>query len=268
MSKDRQSTRFFRFPPHFMTEETVRQIRVRKERRRIYENLDAIVIDEASMVRADILDAINWFLQKYGPKKGLAFGGVQIILVGDLFQLPPIVGRQEQQYFHQVYKTPYFFSAKCYNAVGFQTIQLSTIFRQHDDEFITILNKIRNGDMDKETLDRLNRRVGAVVKGVNSDQPPVTLATTNKVVTEINHSQLDKIPREAYSFRATTKGNFPNSGSALPCPGQLNLKQGARVMFVKNGENWVNGSLGKVVKVDDKQIGVKLDRGGTHIVTP
>lgn len=255
---------FFHFPPRMLTQETVHRI---KYNSRLFKQLDTIVIDEASMIRADMLDAIDWFLRKHGKDKNLPFGGIQLILVGDLFQLPPVLTYSEMSVFSQLYTSPYFFSAQAYQQSDFQTLKLTKIFRQHDEHFISVLNQIRYGDVSMEALEPINKRVQKKASFFTT-QIPVTLATTNKVVQEINTSRLATINKDEHTFTATIENEFPQQEAYFPVEMDLKLKEGARVMFVKNGGTWVNGSLGVVHKLEKNQILVKMDVSNEVISVP
>lgn len=254
---------FFHLPPRFITSNAIS----RKVNSRLYRDLDAIIIDEISMVRADILDGIDEFLRIHGKDRNVPFGGVQMIFVGDLFQLPPIVSRQEIDVFRQFYESPYFFSSKVFQIIRPTVMELSNIFRQKDEVFITILNKIRIGDVSIQELHDINARI------VTGDYEKVrreyiTLATTNSVVDGINDSELNKIQGPLFTYRATTEGSFPTDERTLPVESELKLKKGARVIFVKNDKarRWVNGTLGIVHELDEETIKVKLDDEGFHDV--
>ena len=253
---------FFKLPPRMITEEVINQTR---SRNRIYKTIDTYIIDEASMVRADLLDGIDLFLRRFGRNENQPFGGAQMILVGDLFQLPPVVTYYEREALGQLYETPYFFSAQTYPKARFSTIELSEIFRQNDKEFIDTLNNIRVGEIDTQRLEQINTKV-------NKSKPrfakhPVTLTSTNSVADTINLSELKKLSTPEETFEATIKGKFPTQERTTPAPIELTLRKNARVMFVKNGAKWVNGSLGKVVDWDDDSIQVKLDESGEIITT-
>lgn len=238
---------FFRFKPD-ITPETVRNIRLRKEDRDIFERLDAVIIDEISMVRADLFDCVDVFLRRYGPYSRKPFGGVQMILLGDLYQLPPVVRRSEEGIFRDVYDSPYFFSAKAFDQLIIEFIDLSTIYRQVDDEFVSLLNAIRHNAAGTSHLDKLNARVNAAFV------PPedgffVYLTTTNAMADRINAHQLKMVSGEEFGFQARIDGKFEER--ALPTKEFLQLKTGAQVMLLNNDPNghWVNGSIGKIVSV-------------------
>jgi len=252
---------FFHLPPHFLDPRSS----PRHSNLRIYKDLDIIIIDEISMVRADLFDGLDRFLRVNGKDKNLPFGGVQIIVVGDLYQLPPIVTREEMSLFERYYDTPYFFSAEAFDGGEFTVIELTTIFRQKDEKYIELLNKIRIGDTNMHDLDLVNDRL--VTHNYEKVRREfITLATTNSVVSGINDSELNKIDAPLFTYNATVAGNFPTEERALPVEMELKLKKGARVIFVKNDKarRWVNGTSGVIEVLEKDGIKVKLDEDGFH----
>lgn len=256
---------FFHLPPRFLDPKSPS----RHSNSRIYKDLDTIIIDEISMVRADLFDALDRFLRTNGKDKNLPFGGVQIIVVGDLYQLPPIVTREEMGVFNEFYESPYFFSSHAFSQASFSVIELTHIFRQKDEAYILLLNKIRTGNASIQDLELVNSRI------VTHDYEKVrrefiTLATTNSVVAAINDSELNKINQPLFKYNAIVEGNFPTEERALPVELELKLKKGARVIFIKNdkGRRWVNGTSGVIQELNKEEIKVKLDDEGFHkIVT-
>jgi ATP-dependent exoDNAse (exonuclease V) alpha subunit len=254
---------FFHLAPRFVDPNQNPQV----SNSRIYRDVDTIIIDEISMVRADIFDRIDKFLRTNGKDKSLPFGGIQIIVVGDLFQLPPIVTREEQYVFNQFYESPYFFSSNAFTASGFSVIELTHIFRQKDEKYIMLLNKIRIGKVSTSDLEMINERI--VVKDYEKVRRDyITLATTNSVVNAINDSELNKIDQPLFTYTANVEGNFPTEERILPVELQLKLKKGARVIFVKNdkGRRWVNGTSGIIAELSQDTIKVKLDEEGFHTI--
>lgn len=256
---------FFHLPPRFITPHSV----PRKVNSRMYREIDMIIIDEISMVRADVLDGIDHFLRIHGKDRSQPFGGVQMVFVGDLYQLPPIVTREDMAIFQQFYDSPYFFSSEAFSSTPFLSIELSYIFRQKDESFITLLNKIRVGAISTTDLSTINNQV--VLKNYEKVRRDyVTLATTNSVVNAINDSELNKINTPLFTYQATIEGDFPTEDRLLPVELELKLKKGARVIFVKNdkGRRWVNGTSGTIEELGSESIKVKLDEDGFHkIVT-
>lgn len=218
-------------------------------RREVIGQIDTLIIDEASMLRADLFDIVAWALQTYGKNSYAPFGGVQLILVGDLFQLPPVVTREEEGFFKTNYQTPYFFSAKNYDESAFSTIELTKVFRQTGDEsFVTILNAIREGYLDDAMLESLNSRY------IENFECPthemwVTLASTNKVANQRNTEQLAKLNSDEHTSQATIYGDL--SGFAFPTEKDLKFKIGSQIMMINNSfeGGWVNGTIATITNV-------------------
>lgn len=254
---------FFHFPPQMITAELVAKARIND---RIYKQVDMIVIDEVSMVRADLLDGIDLFLRKFGRDKNLPFGGTQIVLVGDLFQLPPVLTDEEKFIFERFYSSPYFISSKAFSTGNFFKLELSRIFRQDDEKFVEFLNRVRVGNASMEVLKTVNERV-RIGHEVDRNKT-VTLTTTNRVAMEINLSQLQKLPEPEFNYEATVEGDFPTKEVNLPVEWKLRLRKGARVVFVKNGGLFVNGTLGTVKLLSEEEIVVKIDESGEEVAVP
>ena len=196
-----------------------------------------------------------------GEKKNGSFGGIQMVFVGDLFQLPPVLRREESEVFFQLYETPYFFSADSFNTRDFLVIELQTIFRQKDTTFIEILNQIRVGNVSAQVLDPINKQHTTSKTERNKY---ITLTTTNAVAQSINESELNKIQNPQFTYIATVEGDFPTTDTSLPAEFELKLKKGAHVMFVRNDKErmWVNGTLGTVYELADELIKVKIEESG------
>lgn len=244
---------FFHFPPRILSREAVLNF---KGNDRAFRDLDVIIIDEVSMVRADMLDAIDIFLREFGRSGTLPFGGTQIILIGDLYQLPPVVTEEEKPVINKLYSTPYFFSSDVFSNNKFKTIEFTHIFRQKDPDFINFLNLVRTGNITSDDLRPLNKNVTDTLNDKH-----VTLTTTNRVAQAINDQHLAEIESKLLQFNAYVDGDFPTFGKSLPIELELKLKSGARIMFVKNdkGKQWLNGTLGTVKEVDEKMIKIKID---------
>ena len=241
--------RFFNFKMN-VTPDQIAMGKVKPKDSSIYKNLDTIVIDEVSMVRADLLDCINLFLMKYGPKRNQRFGGVQMIFIGDLYQLPPIVKREEEEIFKSFYKSPYFFSSNSYLETKIKIIELTKVYRQKDDNFINLLNKIRINDISYAEIATLNKRHTEDFKP-NKDNFYINLTTTNSKADETNNKHLSKLKGELYESNAIVNGEFGRE--SYPTLQVLEYKIESQIMMLKNDHRgrWVNGSLG-VIKGKNK----------------
>ena len=244
---------FFGFPPRLI--DPGRDIKKRRFRK-LYEKLDTIVIDEISMVRADLLDHIDYFLQlnRDDPRP---FGGVQMIFFGDLFQLPPVVSRDvEKQLFQTVYSSPYFFSARILQEVTMEMIELQKVYRQENRHFLRLLDAIRLNRLDYDDLENLNDRY---IPDYDSPEAAITLSARNATVDAINRKELERIPLAARTYLATTKGNFPEH--LYPTEALLQLKINAQVMFLRNDpeKQFVNGTIGRIADLKEDKIVVKVE---------
>ena len=252
---------FFQFPPRIITPKVISKIHTNS---RIYKVVDTIVIDEVSMVRADLLDGIDIFMRRYGRDRNQPFGGAQIILAGDPYQLPPVVTSAEEPIISKFYKTPYFFSAKIYNRANFQPLELTEIHRQHDEKFIKLLNLIRHGKVGAQNLKPINDNLTEFYY-TNPEHQGVTLSTTNKVADTINQTYLLKLSGPEYKFQAEIIGKFPENKD-VTVPRNLLLRKGAHVMILKNTGKFKNGDTGIVTRLDQKNIIIKLDSNGEEFV--
>ena len=229
-----------------------------KLKRNIIRSIDLLVIDEISMVRSDLLDAIDSVLRQYRKRHDLPFGGVQLLMIGDLQQLAPVVTAQEEQLLKEHYDTPFFFSSNALKQVGYLTVELKKVYRQQDEQFISLLNQIRENRASDATLQALNQRF------IPNFEPPknsnfIRLTTHNAPAQQINEQQLAALPSRAFSYTAEVEDNFPES--SYPADFMLTLKPGAQVMFIKNDpqHRFYNGMIGEV-------IGVKPDEEGDKII--
>ena len=250
----------FRLPIGVIADHEIEQTR---ELRKLLGTLDTIVIDEVSMVNADLLDAVDRSLRQARQRPHEAFGGAQVVLFGDPYQLAPVPGdADERAYFEDQYRSMWFFDAKVWHNTDLVIYELSTIHRQHEDEFKLMLNAVRHGRVTAEIAQRLNE-TGARPAPTDG---AITLATTNSTVTRINASELARLPGRALTARAEISGEF--GGRAYPADESLELKVGAQVMFLRNDadQRWVNGSIGTVTKIDST-VWVEVD-GETHQVQP
>ena len=220
---------------------------------KLIREVELIIIDEISMVRADIIDFIDKVLRAY-TRNPEPFGGKQLLLVGDIYQLEPVLKDDDRQLLQPFYPSAYFFNAKVWQTMPIVSIELRKVYRQTDDKFIAILDRIRNNTATQHDLDSLNSRV----QTTNTQHPSattqltVTLAARRDTVDFINDQQLDALDGEVSMFKGEIKGNFPES--SLPTPMELHLKPGAQIIFIKNDKEkrWVNGTLGTIEYIDEE----------------
>ena len=232
------------------------RFRYGKEKINIIRSIDLLVIDEISMVRADLLDSVDAVLRKFRDRNK-PFGGVQLLMIGDLQQLPPVVKDDEWQMLHKYYDTPYFFSSQALKQTEYCTIELKKVYRQNDGAFLELLNRIRENHCDRQVLEALNRRY---IPNFEPDKEEgyIRLVTHNYQAQRINDHELEQLPGRSYAFRAKIDGKFPEY--SYPTDEVLELKRGAQVMFVKNdtsGEHrYYNGMIGEVMAVSANGIEV------------
>lgn len=225
-----------------------------KEKRKIMRTLDLLIIDEISMVRVDVLDAIDSVLRRY-REHDKPFGGVQLLMIGDLQQLTPVVRPDEEALLRKYYDTPYFFSSHALRSIDYVTIELSKVFRQQDDTFITILNHIRDGQATTADLQLLNQRfLPHFQPTVESDY--IRLTTHNRMADDFNRRQMISLDEPEFTFVAEIGGQFPDNN--YPADYKLTLKRGAQVMFIHNdaGGKFYNGRIGHVISIDQNHIHV------------
>lgn len=234
--------------------------KMRAEFRSVIRSVDMIIIDEVSMLRADILDAIDVVLRHYRNSK-FPFGGVQMVFFGDMYQLPPVCVNDEWFILKDYYSTPYFFSAKVFEKQEIVCLELDKIFRQKDEDFVEILNQVRNNNISKENFNRLNDRYNPDFD-LENNPDFVVLTTHNAVSDDINESRLIDIDSKTFIFDAAIKGDFPEY--LYPVEQQIVLKKGARVMFTANDHInperlYYNGKMGTVVELEDNNVYVTCD---------
>lgn len=255
---------FFNLKPNFELEEVQNKFK-KPKREKLFINLQTIVIDEISMLRADILDAIDLYLQKARKTKEV-FGGVQMIFIGDLYQLPPVVHNDEKEKFFLLYKTPFFFGSVAFTKIGLEFIELKEIYRQKNMDFINILNNIREKTIKQQDLDLLNSRVQSDF----DDNGFIYLTTTNKNAKSINEEKLSSIDDDLYTFEAIVEGEVV--ANQYPTETELNVKINSQIMFVQNDKDrrWVNGSIGKIISIDERKniVLVELQNGFEVEVEP
>lgn len=240
--------RFF----HFYVDVTTEKIRskdTRPSNPELYKRLQTIVIDEVSMLRADLLDCVDVFLRMYGPDATQAFGGVQIIFIGDLYQLPPVVNKDERDIFGTHYATPYFFSAKALKSASLEVVELETVYRQKDERFINLLNRIRNNSIEPDDIEELNQRYLPDSQDKQTEACTINLTTTNKKADEINAGYLHRLSSKLYRRDAVVRGDFGKE--YYPTATDLQFKVQSQIMLLNNDQKqrWVNGSIGVIEAV-------------------
>ena len=239
-----------------------------KEKRKFIAEVDLIIIDEISMVRADIIDCVDRILRVYSGNMRLPFGGKQLLFVGDVFQLEPVVPSDQKEILSLFYASPFFFSARVFKDINLVPIELQKVYRQTDSVFINILDRIRNNAARKQELDTLNGRYFPSFEPQNEDMY-ITLATRRDQVDFINEKKLAELPGEEYVSVGKIEGDFPES--SLPTQLNLSIKEQAQVIFIDNDyeRRWVNGTIGMVSGIDENgNVYVLLESGVEHLVEP
>ena len=239
-----------------------------KEKRKIIAEVDLIIIDEISMVRADIIDCVDRILRVYSGNMRLPFGGKQLLFVGDVFQLEPVVPSDQKEILSLFYASPFFFSARVFKDINLVPIELQKVYRQTDPVFINVLDRIRNNAARKQELDTLNGRYFPSFEPQNEDMY-ITLATRRAQVDFINEKKLAELPGEEYVSVGKIEGDFPES--SLPTQLNLSIKEQAQVIFIDNDyeRRWVNGTIGMVSGIDENgNVYVLLESGVEHLVEP
>lgn len=240
------------------------------EKIKLLREVELIIIDEISMVRADIIDFIDKILRVYNRNMREPFGGKQLLLVGDIYQLEPVVREDDKKLLSSFYSSNFFFDAKVFYQFQLVSIELKKVYRQSDPVFINILDHIRTSQVANSDLIKLNERVGVTLDEGDS-RLAITLSTRRDTVDFINENKLKELPGDPTLFRGTIEGEFPES--SLPTPMELYLKTGAQVIFIKNDidHQWVNGTLGTVIGFDDDEnsrIYVRTENGEDVMVEP
>jgi hypothetical protein len=260
----------FQLPPQLFlpTDEARRQLfaemQMRANKQRVLRNLELLVIDEISMVRADLLDAIDAVLRHFKHRPAIPFGGVQLLVIGDLFQLSPVVREEEWRLLQPFYDGPYFFQARVFRELKPVYIEFEHVYRQTNQEFLSILNEVRNNALTPQSFAVLNSRVKSLGdQEFRSLEGAITLSTHNSKVDAINQREMDALKGKEYTYKATVTDTFPES--MYPIDEQLTLKVGARVMFIKNDSStdklYYNGKLGVVTSLSKQAINVLCDDG-------
>ena len=244
---------FFGFPPKVIQTRHIKKVRQIE----VLQNLETLIIDEISMVRADVFDAIDYSLRVHRKKLTQPFGGVQLIVFGDLFQLPPVVNLDESGLLQRIYpKGHFFFHSNIFLDAQFKTLELQSIYRQTDDHFIHLLNSVRDGSITTSQLENIN---DSLINHIEMDEGKIILTTTNARASSINQKYLGQLDAEEFSYRGQATGQFYKE--LFPTDEVLKLKKGAQVIMIKNDpeKRWVNGSIGTIHEIALKKIKVKIN---------
>ena len=266
---------FFRIPlkpllpddPDFAVKRLRERMKYPKDLCKLIKELELIIIDEISMVRADVIDFIDKILRVYSSNMREPFGGKQLLLVGDIFQLEPVVTSDMREVLRTHYQNSYFFSANAFSQIEIVPIELKKIYRQNDSQFISMLDRIRMGRPLQEDVLKLNQRVFERDSASTSDDKMVmTLATRRDMVDTINENRLKELSSKEMTYTGQITGDFPEN--SLPTTMELTIKVGAQVVFIKNDreKRWVNGSIGKIVKAKKNSIEIELESGAKYAV--
>ena len=269
---------FFKLPFHPLLPNDVRfsernireSLKYTGEKRKLIREVELIIIDEISMVRADIIDFIDKVLRIYTRNRYTPFGGKQMLFVGDIYQLEPVVREEDRQLLRPWYPSQFFFDAKIFQTMTLVSIELTKVYRQDDQRFVALLDHIRTNQVTQSELFQLNQRVGKSNEW--SDGLSITLSTRRNTVDYINEQHLNELPGEVTILHGTLEGEFPTT--SLPTLMELEVKVGAQVIFVKNDmeRRWVNGTLGTITMIDTDDDGeeiltVRTDEGDEYEVT-
>lgn len=251
---------FFSFPPYPLSRKQIHRL----SNYQLYKRMEMLIIDEISMVRADLLDQIDVFL-RINRGQDEPFGGVQLVFFGDLYQLPPVLATQtERDHLSQIYETPYFYSAKVFrDGFDVRLIELHHVYRQAEFQFIQLLDRVRTHEFDQEDLDQINERAGT--RELTSDFV-ITLSSTNRIAEQINTTRLMALGGKSFQYQAVIEGEF--NSKSYPTDSLLVLKEGAQVMFVRNdpAKEFVNGSIGRVTSLEQDRISVCIEKDADNKV--
>ncbi len=227
------------------------------------ESLETLIIDEVSMVDANLLDVVERYMRRHGRDPNASFGGTRVVLFGDPFQLPPVVATKEaEQYLAANYASRYFFDSRAFRDGSFRTIELTTQYRHLDPEWASLLNAVRTGRITSDHLATLQARYDPSFLP-DGDEHWLTLTTTNARAAEINDAALDRLSGKERKFEAVLEGRLPSADTGLPAELLLRLRVGARVMFIRNDQRqrWMNGTFGQVTDIGDEHLCVRVLSG-------
>jgi len=260
---------FFQFPlrPILPDDEGIKIFRKNSEKRKIITAMETLIIDEISMVRADLIDGIDYSLRRNGGNPDLPFGGKQVVFIGDIFQLEPVTIKDssEQNIISEIYDSNYFYRAKVFDKLNLFTIELHKVYRQTDPKFVKLLEKIRVKNITKSVIEKFNSRVFSE-KELKKKDFMITLSTRNDLAEIVNSTKLYNLKTKSSKYFAEVSGEFDEN--KYPTDQELILKEGAQVIFIKNDvdKRWVNGTIGQVNEITPKTIKVKLKNGSVYTI--
>jgi DNA-binding CsgD family transcriptional regulator len=245
-------------PTSFSKNELLGKLKFNRQRQDLLRKLELLVIDEISMVRCDTMDAIDTILRSVRRKHDVPFGGVQLLCIGDLYQLPPVAQRQEWSILQPYYSSPFFFDSVVIKEQMPMLIELNKIYRQKEDSFVFLLNKVRNNQMNEDDFEDLHQRFDPHFRP-SFEEKYITLTSHNNQADQINYRELQKLSAASFKYEAEIEGDFPES--MYPAEGTLVLKEGAQVMFLKNDieKRYFNGKIGVIKKLNQDEIVVQCD---------
>jgi ATP-dependent exoDNAse (exonuclease V) alpha subunit len=259
---------FFGFKPDITVEKAERLAKktAKTERADIYRSIDTLVIDEISMVRADLFDCVDRFMRVVCGKRQKSFGGTHLAMIGDLYQLPPVVTSAERQIFQGHYKSPYFFDSRAFGEMDVHVLELEKIYRQHDERFIAILNAVRNNTIGDKDIGILNERCDPRFEFKEGSY--IHLTSLNKEAKDINDRKLDALKGRVKHYEARVSGAFDEK--SFPADMEIRLKVGAQVMMLNNDSlgRWINGTIGEVTAIGNDSVSVRLPDGTVEGVDP
>lgn len=252
--------------PNFREDRLKERMKYSRDRIKLIREVELIIIDEISMVRADIIDFIDKILRVYTGRRREPFGGKQLLLVGDVFQLEPVVTADMREILQRAYPAPYFFKAKVFENFDLVAVELRKVYRQSNLDFVSLLDRVRIGRPTRDDMDRINARVNLATDIGEDDEFRMTIATRREIVDHINDERLAALRTPERTYLGAVTGEFPES--AYPTDIELILKEGAQVVFIKNDpeRRWVNGTIGRVREATDDEITVELENGTIHSV--
>ncbi len=265
---------FFKIPfkplmpddPEFSLERLRKRMKYTREQQKLIRELELIIIDEISMVRADLIDFVDKILRVYSGNMRQPFGGKQMLFVGDIFQLEPVVTADMRDILRQHYRNSYFFSANVFSEMEIVPIELRKVYRQQDEHFVGLLDRFRVGSPLPADVTELNRRVSAAAEAKSEESFIMTLATRRDMVDRINEERLTELKAPAVTYHGAIEKDFPES--SLPTAKELVLKTGAQVVFVRNDreKRWVNGTVAKVYSATPDKLEIELESGARHVI--